>query len=242
MCRGARPAEGCALNRFRGPLQSSAVASVPSSASGRVRRRADAAPGLAAPAPTDTVLQQPLAIGEGSRRWQGFWQSALASVVSMSAPQVPASVNRAARAAACLGGRPEVADLLAALARARALLGRVDVRDGKDVHGLGSSALLAGLHLDLAAAELADVVGSAGAGWVEGVGDRADGPGRDLTEAAGRLLVESCLRRLQDRLRRARAASPAGVEPHESLSYTRAVLHLHAAQRAWPAAADGGGR
>jgi hypothetical protein len=164
----------------------------------------------------------------------------------MSAPEVPATVDRAARTAARLGGRPEVADLLAALAQARALLGRVDVgrvdvRDGKDVHGLGSSALLAGLHLDLAAAELADVVGSAGAGWVEGEGDLADGSGRDLTEAAGRLLMESCLRRLRDRLRRARAANPAGVEPHESLSYSRAVLHLHAAQRVWPAAADGGG-
>jgi hypothetical protein len=132
--------------------------------------------------------------------------------------------------------------VLAALARARALLGRVDIRDGKDVHGLSSSALLAGLHLDLAAAELADVVGSAGAGWVEGEGDLADGCGRDLTGAAGRLLMESCLRRLQDRLRRGRAADPDHVDPLEWLSYTRAVLHLHAAQRAWPPAAEGGGR
>ena len=163
----------------------------------------------------------------------------------MSAPHAPDSVNRVASDAACVGGRPaagersEVAELVAALGMARALVLTVDTHEGRgDAEGRGSGALLAGLHLDLAAAELADAAGSAGANWVEGPGDRGDGPDCDPAGAGGRLLVQRCLRVLQDRLRRGPAGSPDLLDSHESLSYTRAVLHLHAAQRAWPAAAD----
>ena len=97
--------------------------------------------------------------------------------------------------------------------------------------------LLAGLDLDLAAAELADVDGAAAADWVDGLRDREDG-----SAWAGLQLVQRCLRDVQDMLRRGRAADPDRVEPLELLSYTRAVLHLHAAQWAWPPAAEGGGR
>ena len=159
----------------------------------------------------------------------------------MSAPYDPASADRVAGDLACLGrprqggGRVEVAELVAAIARARLLLCRLDTRDGKG--DVGSSMLLADLHLDLAAAELADVDGAAAADWVDGLRDREDG-----SAWAGLQLVQRCLRDVQDMLRRGRAADPDHVEPLESLSYTRAVLHLHAAQRAWPPAAEGGGR
>lgn len=162
----------------------------------------------------------------------------------MSAPHDPTPVDRAADEAADIGGPwpavgcPDVADLVAALALARAVLPLADtpVAEGDPI-GPGSSALLAGLHLDLAVAELAHASGSTGTDWIGSVGDGDDGPGPVAAE--GRLLVERCLRDLQGRLRRGPAERLDHVERPESLAYTRAVLHLHAAQRTWPAAGSG---
>ena len=136
---------------------------------------------------------------------------------------------------------PEVADLVAALGVARAFLTPVGAREGPANDGPGTSVLLAGLHLDLATAELADLAGSTGTDRVERARDPGDCPGMASAGAAGRVLVARCLRDLQGRLRRGPAATPGRDDPDESLSYARAVLHLHAAQRAWPAEADAGG-
>ena len=84
---------------------------------------------------------------------------------------------------------------------------------------------LVGLHLDLAAAEIAGA-----ANWTEAVPVTREPGGLDdaAAGAPGRMLVDRCARTLQQHLDRG-----AGTAEH-LLACTRAVLHLDAARRAWP--------
>jgi hypothetical protein len=91
--------------------------------------------------------------------------------------------------------------------------------------GTATRIQLVRLHLDLAAAEIA-----AAADWTEAA-PVTQRPVPQMDAAAGstgRMLVDRCMRTVQQHLDRG-----AGTAEH-LLACTRAVLHLDAAQRAWP--------
>jgi hypothetical protein len=89
----------------------------------------------------------------------------------------------------------------------------------------GSPSLLQGLHLDLAAIEVADAAGLTAADPGDDLdGVRVDGPAQ---AAAGRLL-DRCAERIQERLNR--GGRDLGAD--QLLALTRAVLHLDAVRRA----------
>jgi hypothetical protein len=89
--------------------------------------------------------------------------------------------------------------------------------------GTATGTQLVRLHLDLAAAEIADAA--------DGAALVTQRPVAQMDAAAGstgRMLVDRCTRTVQQHLDRG-----AGTAEH-LLACTRAVLHLDAAQRAWP--------
>jgi hypothetical protein len=116
------------------------------------------------------------------------------------------------------GAELPVAALLEALQAAR-------VNAATHATGTAAWTQLVGLHLDLAAAEIADA-----ADWTEAVPVTSEPGGQDEAAAGapGRMLVDRCARTLQEHLDRG-----AGTAEH-LLACTRAVLHLDAARRAWP--------
>jgi hypothetical protein len=114
------------------------------------------------------------------------------------------------------GAELPVAALLEALQAAR-------VNAATHATGTAAWTQLVGLHLDLAAAEIADAA--------DGAALVTQRPVAQMDAAAGstgRMLVDRCTRTVQQHLDRG-----AGTAEH-LLACTRAVLHLDAAQRAWP--------
>lgn len=98
--------------------------------------------------------------------------------------------------------------------------------------------LLAGLHLDLAAVEIAD---ASGLGAPDPFGDHHGERFDVAAKPAGRLLVDRCARVVQERLDRGSGGAAAGgLGAEQLLACTRAVLHLDAARRAWPEAVTPG--
>lgn len=97
----------------------------------------------------------------------------------------------------------------------------------------GHGALLAGLHLDLAAGEIAHAAGLNPTDYGAGV---SRGEAAVFAALEGRRLVEWVARVLQHRLRRGPgdAADRDGLDAEQLLACTRAVLYLDAARRAWP--------
>lgn len=163
-------------------------------------------------------------------RWQAFGQAVVRTVVAMTPSQDPPVGDQAEETAALLDrlavaqGFPAVA-LLEALQVARTFAVTSATHPSTDADG--TEGLLAGLHLDLAAAEIADVSGS-------GPPDPVEEPQSERVDAgarsAGRQLVDRCASLVQARLDQ----DPAGFDAEQLLACTRAVLHLDAARRAWP--------
>jgi hypothetical protein len=90
-----------------------------------------------------------------------------------------------------------------------------------------SAALLVGLHLDLAAAEVAHA-----AGWRGAVGGPpGDEPLLAGGRPGGRLLIRRCAGVIQAHLER------GGGSAEQLLACSRAVLHLDAAEHVWPESA-----
>lgn len=124
---------------------------------------------------------------------------------------------------------------LAVLLEALALAGAAAVAASTGPStGAGHGALLAGLHLDLAAVEIAHAAGLNPADSGAGV---SRGQAAVFAGLEGRRLVDRVALVLQNRLGRGRgdAAEPDGLGAEQLLALTRAMLHLDAARRAWPA-------
>lgn len=167
-------------------------------------------------------------------RWQAFGQAVVRTVVGMTPSQNPRFGDRAPGVAALFGqlsaancfpanGFPAAA-LLEALQVARLLVVTSVTRTSSDVAETGG--LLAGLHLDLAAAEIADV---SGLGLPDPVGDFRGGTVDAAARSDGRRLVDRCAWVVQERLDHG-----PGFDAEQMLACTRAVLHLDAARRVWP--------
>jgi hypothetical protein len=150
-----------------------------------------------------------------------LWQAAIRTVVAMTPS------NKRPNAASGLATDPPLGPLRNEdNLRCAALLEALHAaRNLAEAAAAGSSgALLAGLHLDLAAAEFADAADCRGAAG----GALRDEPFLADRGSGGRLLIQRCMAVIQAHLERGAGSA------EQLLACSRAVLHLDAAQHVWP--------